>query len=84
MTLPELLAGLADAGVMVAVVDGKLRYGPKDQLTPDLAAALRTHRAAILAQTQCSECRRELTTPETKALGICLRCMSSEHYTRTV
>lgn len=51
MTLDDLTASLDALGVKITAVDGKLRVdAPSGVLTDDLRAALKEHKAGLLAQ----------------------------------
>ena len=45
----QLLAELAAQGIEVQVDENRLRYRPKDRVTPDLLERLREHKADVLA-----------------------------------
>ena len=54
-------------------------------MTPELAAAIRVHKAKLLALPGCDSCDRwPLLLPETRTGGICLRCLPAEQYTATI
>lgn len=85
MTLFQLLAALDTAGVSLAVVDGRLRYRPKELATFELLAALKEHKTGILALPHCRFCGQlPLRTIESRAAGVCLRCMDGDQYTAAV
>jgi hypothetical protein len=50
VTVPELLNQIQDAGITLVVEGGQLRYRPVNRMTPELAAAIRAHRAMIVAR----------------------------------
>jgi len=57
MTGPAL-AAIAEAnriGITLAVLDGKLRFRPRDRMTPDLLRRLTAHRDGVLAVLAMSE-----------------------------
>jgi len=55
MTYSDLIPALAERGVTLSVVDGRLRAGPPDRLTDDLRGAIREHRERLLAA-RCEVC----------------------------
>ncbi len=100
MTVAELFTRIHEAGITLALEDGRLRYRPVDRMTPELAAAIREHREAIIAAvagkapaqerenvqtpTTCSECGRRLCLHESQALGRCIRCQSEPEFVETL
>ncbi|MDP9455594.1 MAG: hypothetical protein M3Q60_07330 [Actinomycetota bacterium] len=48
MILPELLREIENRGVQLVPAGDRLRFRPKRNLTPELVAELREHKAAIL------------------------------------
>lgn len=55
MDLGELLVAITDLGLQVEVAGSTLRVGPKERITPELAAGIREHKAALLAA-KCERC----------------------------
>lgn len=99
MSVTELFTRIQEAGVTLVLEDGRLRYRPKDRMTPDLAADIGEHREAIIevlagkgpAQKRenvkthpCSECGRRLCLPESQAIGRCIRCQSEAEFVDTL
>lgn len=85
MRIDHLLAQLNAQGIQLSRDGDRLRYRPKGRLTPELAAAVRAHKAELLALLACDTCARwPLLLPETRATGRCLRCMPPEQYLATI
>ncbi len=58
---------------------------PPAAMTDDLRDAIRAQKAELLAFPACGSCARwPLLLPETRAAGICLRCMPPEQYAATI
>ncbi len=48
MTPSDLLAGLAERGIVLDAHEGSLRFRPKSAVGPDLLALIRQHKGALL------------------------------------
>ncbi len=48
LTLPQLLTELARLGIQLKADGDRLRFAPKESITPELLEQLRTHKPAIL------------------------------------
>ncbi len=90
MTVTELLSRIQAAGITLILEDSRLRYRPVDRMTPELAAAIREHREAIITRlagnsaATCSKCGRRLYLPESQAIGRCIRCQSEAEFVDTL
>lgn len=98
MDIDELLEQVRAAGITLVVQDGRLRYRPVDRMTPELAAAIREYRDAIIARlsqkgsagkrenvkTTCERCGEPLRLPESVQLGVCCRCMTEAEWIDTL
>jgi TubC N-terminal docking domain len=99
MTITELLTRIQEAGIILVLEDGQLRYRPMDRMTPELAAAIRAHREMIIAALagkapaqerenvktpEPTPCEHPLHLPESQALGRCIRCQSEAEFVDTL
>ena len=85
MTLQDLLTQLVSQGIQLSRAGDWLRYRPVERMTPELAAVIRAHKSELMALSAC-DCRDcwPLMLPESRAAGVCLRCMSAEQYTAAI
>lgn len=89
MTVDDVFATLREAGIELTAEGDRIKYRPRDRMTPALAAVLQAHRAEVLSRITrnndppiaCNACGAGLKpTVAAYGLGRCTLHMSDDEF----